>query len=360
MTIEQETLSNEDWKQLITRGLPILLLAGFGLVARTTSECHNVLNYIGVHTSWMPSLSFASLVWLWWVCVLSLLWWLQSRGVALLQLSLRSVLINICVAVLLAVTHMALLQFFVEKTVPLWPEWGHTYLTRGCITGERFSQDLFTYGVLLVISFAVFQQMLSRRSLLRRIALEQELTAAQLQALQSQLEPHFLFNALNAIQSLVDLRRPEQASEALVHLNAILRSSLRRTTPEKVALSEELHVVQSYLAIQQIRFADRIQVRFDTGPEVMHSLVPNFILQPLVENAIHHGLAPKLGGGIIETSAHRRGEMLCLRVADDGVGHATQESKGHGIGLQNIRKRLGAPVSARISVLRDGKSEWRF
>ena len=215
MSNTDQNLSPEDWEQLTRRGLPILLLVVLGLVARTSSECQTVLAYIGVHTSWLPTFSFASIIWFWWVAVITLLWALQKRGLQVFRMSFTTISVHTGVAVLLAFCHLRIMQAFVTTTVPLWPEWGHAYLTRGCITGERFSHDLLTYGVLLAISLSIFHQLLTRRILLREIALEQQLTTAQLQALQTQVEPHFLFNALNAIQSLVDLKRCDQASEAL-------------------------------------------------------------------------------------------------------------------------------------------------
>ena len=98
--------------------------------------------------------------------------------------------------------------------------------------------------------------------------------------------------------------------------------------------------MQSYLALQQMRFSDRLQVRFNTGPELMQSLVPTFMLQPIVENAVHHGIEPMREGGIIETSVHREGSMLCFRVHDNGSSKASAATAGHGIGLHNLRQRL--------------------
>ena len=235
---------------------------------------------------------------------------------------------------------MSLLGSFVEHSGVLWPVWSQAHLARGCITGESFGQDLLIYSVLLLISSVIYHQLVSRRTQIQKLALERQLTSAQLQALQSQVQPHFLFNAHNAVLSLIDLGRNAEAAEALSHLNAILRSSLLRETPEKVPLAEELKTVRSYLALQQIRFSDRLQVRFDTSPEVMGTLVPNFLLQPLVENAVHHGIAPMREGGIIETSVHRKGTILCLRVHDNGSGQASSATAGHGIGLRNLRERL--------------------
>lgn len=336
----QNVLEQEDWARLRNRGLPLVLMIGFALIARTASECHTVLWFVGVHSPWLPTIVWASLVWLWWLVVVVGLWCFATYFGSVFQISWKALAAHSAGAVAIAFVHMSLLGSFVEHSGALWPVWSKAHLARGCITGESFGQDALIYGVLLLISSVIYHQLVSRRTQVQKLALERQLTSAQLQALQSQLQPHFLFNAQNAVLSLIDLGRNADAAEALSHLNAILRSSLLRDIPEKVPLAAELKIVQSYLALQQIRFSDRLQVRFNTSPEVMETLVPNFLLQPLVENAVHHGIAPKREGGIIETSAHREGTMLCVRVQDNGSGQASSATTGHGIGLRNLRERL--------------------
>jgi two-component system LytT family response regulator len=133
--------------------------------------------------------------------------------------------------------------------------------------------------------------------------------------------------------------RNKEAIKTMTHLSDILRATLQRKAPEKVQFAEELRIVESYLAIQQVRFAGRLEVKVDATDEAMDGLVPCF-LQPLVENAIQHGIAPKRQGGSIETCVKRVGDKLWMQVKDDGYGADSTSTKGHGIGLQNIKKRL--------------------
>ncbi len=339
-TISATALKHDDWKILRRRGIPLLLAAGVALAARTASECHTVLWFVGVHSTWPPTLWWGALVWLWWVSVVMGLWYLAFRHVPVFRLSWLSSAAHALAAASLAYLHLSLLGTFVAESSALWPVWSQAHLARGCITGESFSQDLLIYGVLLLLSSSVYQHLLSRRAHMEKLALERELTNAHLQALQRQVQPHFLFNAHNTVLSLIDLGRNAEAAEALSHLNAILRSALRHDAPNKIPFAEELKTVQSYLALQQIRFPDRLQVHFDVNANALETLVPNFLLQPIVENAIHHGIAPMLDGGLIETSVRREGEMLCLQVRDNGSGKMNAQQPGHGIGLRNLRNRL--------------------
>ena len=131
-------------------------------------------------------------------------------------------------AVAVAFVHMSLLCSFIEHSGVLWPVLSGAHLARGCVAGEYFGQDVVIYAVLLLISSLIYYQLVSRRTQLQKLSLEPQLTSAQLQALQSQVQPHFLSNAHNAVLSLIDLGRNPETAEALSHLNAILRSSLLR------------------------------------------------------------------------------------------------------------------------------------
>jgi sensor histidine kinase YesM len=202
-------------------------------------------------------------------------------------------------------------------------------------TLERFGVELAIYGFIGGICAFLHAQMQTQQ----KLEVERQLTQAQLKALQMQMQPHFLFNTLNAVNSLVDLGRNKEASQALGHLDTILRSTLRYGAPDKIPFAEELRMIESYLAIQKVRFANRLQVQIETTPEALEGLVPCFLLQPLVENAIHHGIAPMGAGGTVETSVKRVGDRLWMQIRDNGAGpgHA---SKGHGIGIRNTRERL--------------------
>ncbi len=173
----------------------------------------------------------------------------------------------------------------------------------------------------------------------RAAELEKQLAQAQLQALQMQLNPHFLFNTLHAISSLMH-KDVEAADRMIAQLGDLLRYTLESTNTQEVPLKQELDFLERYLEIEQTRFGDRLTVRMEIAPDTLEASVPNLILQPLVENAIHHGVAPHAKPGKIELHARRENETLRLEVTDNGTGLQDTKSSGMGIGLSNTRARL--------------------
>jgi signal transduction histidine kinase len=176
---------------------------------------------------------------------------------------------------------------------------------------------------------------------IRTSQLEAQLAQAQLQVLKMQLHPHFLFNTLHAISSLMH-KDLDLADRMIARLGELLRSSLENSGRQEVSLRQELDFVKPYLEIEQARLGPRLQVEMDIEPDVLDALVPNLILQPLIENAIRHGISVREKGGHIRVSARHEGDMLSLAVADDGPGlPATQPAeRPGGIGLANTRARL--------------------
>jgi len=165
------------------------------------------------------------------------------------------------------------------------------------------------------------------------------LSEAQLHALRAQLHPHFLFNTLNGVATL--MHRDVQAADTMItDLAELLRATLRHTGPHEIPLREELALLERYLAIVSRRFGDRLSVHFHVAVDVGEAFVPQFLLQPLVENALEHGIARQPGKGAVTIGANHVGEQLCLTVRDDGPGLYDGASLGHGIGLANTRARL--------------------
>jgi LytS/YehU family sensor histidine kinase len=206
---------------------------------------------------------------------------------------------------------------------------------------NRFGIEILLYGFVFAITGIIQFQFRAQRQTIRAVELERQLSTAHLQALQMQLEPHFLFNTLNAITTLVELGRQRQAAEMLAHLNSILKTTLQRAAPEKVPLFRELEIVENYLAIEQVRFADRLRLELKVDPNALDGLIPCFLLQPIVENAIRHGIAHCENEGFIEASARRDGNMLLLCVRDTGSTRSDRaQPGGYGIGLKNTRERL--------------------
>jgi hypothetical protein len=201
--------------------------------------------------------------------------------------------------------------------------------------------NLFSYAAVVAVTCAVdFHSWFVERRLAAS-RLEGELTAARLRALEMQLRPHFLFNTLHTVAALVRAGRNPDAVRTIAGLSDLLRAALRRDGAVEVPLRDELAFVERYLAIEQIRFQDRLEARIVADPAVLEALVPSLILQPLVENAIRHGVERRSAPGRITVAVGRRRETLVLRVEDSCGGDTPAGGNGgSGIGLSNTRARL--------------------
>jgi two-component sensor histidine kinase len=212
-----------------------------------------------------------------------------------------------------------------------------------------FHFNLLTYWSILGVSLALdyyrkYQERALRASQLelRTSQLKNQLAEAQLDALRMQLHPHFLFNTLNAIVVLVRKSSNEEAVRMLTGLSELLRHALENIATQEVLLKDEIEFLERYLEIEQVRYNDRLKVELKIDKETLDALVPNLILQPLVENAIRHGIGKRSTAGRLEVSARRENGRLHLEVRDDGPGLPVEWSKtvGKGIGLTNTRARL--------------------
>jgi two-component system LytT family sensor kinase len=170
----------------------------------------------------------------------------------------------------------------------------------------------------------------------QELELQQALATSELQALKSQLHPHFLFNTLQGISALIDTEK-ERAKTMVLKVSNLLRTALQCTSSDVISLDEELKFVGDYLSIEKMRLEDRLEVRWQIDPAARQLLVPQLIMQPLVENAIFHGVACCRGGGWIEISSRRAGDMLEIAIRNSVGG---KRRAGMGLGLQNVRARL--------------------
>jgi sensor histidine kinase YesM len=309
----------------------VIFAVAIALALATAAECQSVLH--------RPSLIYGAMLWLWWGCIASAMWKLSQRVPFASSFSVKAISIHLLVGSALGIVHL-LLMGSLGFTDPGWQSSPLSIWT-SMLNLNRFGMEVLLYGFLFGIIGTVQFQIRAQRDALKSMELQKQLSAAHLHALQMQLQPHFLFNTLNAITTLVEFGRQKEAVSMLSHLNAILRSTLQRTTPEKVPLSQELEMMENYLAIEQVRFADRLRVEIKVEPGALDGLVPCFLLQPIVENAIRHGIANCESDGLVEASAKREGSTLHLRVRDSGIGlSAAAPQNGHGIGLRNTRERL--------------------
>ncbi|MBI5383877.1 MAG: histidine kinase [Verrucomicrobia bacterium] len=204
---------------------------------------------------------------------------------------------------------------------------------------KTFHFNVLVYWIVVGLSSGLDYYRKFRERELRTIELEKRLAEARLQTLQTQLNPHFLFNTLNAIATLMH-RDVDAADRMLVRLSELLRFALDATDTQEVALRRELEFLSRYLEIEQIRFGDRLSVEHEIAPDTLDALVPNLILQPIVENAIRHGIERHAAKGRITLRAQRERDRLLLRVQDNGAGLRQQSRTHKGIGLANARERL--------------------
>lgn len=213
--------------------------------------------------------------------------------------------------------------------------------TQGVFLDLRAASDALVYWALVGVCQAITNYRSSQERERRAAELEVRFTRAKLQALRMQISPHFLFNTLNSIATLVYVD-PRAADEMLGDLSDLLRRSLD-SMDEEIPLAEELDFIGGYIGIEQKRFGERLRVERNVPDELMNALVPSLILQPLVENAIRHGIEPRRGPGLVSIEARRENEQLHLTVRDDGRGLPGGDPgipERHGIGLSNTRARL--------------------
>src|SRR5215204_951298 len=277
-----------------------------------------------------------------WFALSPLLLWLAAKFPFEANKWQRSVLVHVVASVVVAFFQQAIDTFLLTRL--------------GYPPGRQFQSFLEAYkyfifinlhlsiliywGVVGIKSAYSYYQKYRERELVTS-KLEARLATSRLQVLKMQLHPHFLFNTLNAISELI-YRDRESAERMIGDLSDLLRMSFENLEVQEIPLKQELEFLKKYLEIEQMRFHDRLRVEMEISPDTLDASVPNMILQPLVENAIKHGLAPRSTGGVIKIGAERNNGSLELSVADNGIGVPFNdvENLSEGVGLSNTRRRL--------------------
>lgn len=207
---------------------------------------------------------------------------------------------------------------------------------------QWLSFNALTYAIIVVGTTALDYHDAFRERGLRAARLEAQLALAQFQALRAQLHPHFLFNSLNTISALMH-KDVARADRVLARLGELLRLAIDTSAKPETRLIDEMEFVQRYLDIEQVRFGDRLDVRVELPAETYDALVPTMLLQPLVENAVRHGVAPHPGPGRVEIRVERRRSHLGIIIRDTGKGFGAEALRGghqEGVGLRTTRARL--------------------
>jgi two-component system LytT family sensor kinase len=256
--------------------------------------------------------------------------------------------------------HVAVAAMFTVYLRPFYPLPASTFkgATLGQLPGAIII-DTMAFGALLAIGSAYAARQRARQLDLRESRLEAALARAQLDALRLEIQPHFLFNTLNSVSALIRLKEHDNALRMLIGLSDLLRAAVDQPKDQLVALTSEIDFVKRYVDLQRVRFADRLDVRYEINEDCTGLAVPTFLLQPIVENALRHGAAPQAGRCHVEIGASADSGRLRLWVADDGVGlpHDFDLARHAGTGLSNIRSRLAQLYGAAATLeVRAGKA----
>jgi signal transduction histidine kinase len=315
-------------------GLIFLCWTLLGLVFSSQSYVYYAVR--GGDVRWLPTLTWVFAEWYSWAALSPFILWLARRFRIERGRWSRALTVHLMAGVLFSIIHAAL-QAAVNQ-LPLG--FGHAPRPFGelfkYLILENYSISLLTYWALVGMSHAAeyYRRYQDREALLAQ---------AQLRALKMQLQPHFLFNSLNSISALIDEDRTA-AIRMVARLGDFLRLTLKNSGDQETSLQQELEFLQSYLEIEMIRFEERLTVQMKIEPDTIRARVPNLILQPLVENAIRHGVSQGEDFGHIEIRAKRVNGTLHLQVEDDGPGLNESprmfNASAPGLGLANTKARL--------------------
>jgi signal transduction histidine kinase len=324
-------------------GLPLIVAVATALGIFSTFQAYN---YVSFFTERKPSfpllLGLNVTYWYAWAVLVPGILWLARRYPFGRNTWPRAVGVHVVGVIVATLLHAVLT---VTCRLPIASAFGGRLMTWSSAFQEQFflnfDWEMMTYWALVGFSHAFDFYRESQEQRVTAAQLEARLAEARLQSLQSQLHPHFLFNTLHTISALMH-RDTEAADAMLARLSDLLRLSLDRLGTQQVTLKEEMDFVQKYLEIERTRFGERLQVRVDIDPDTLDAAVPNLLLQPLVENALRHGIAQKVDGGVVEIKAAREAGQLSLLVRDTGPGlsAAKLSALNTGVGLANTRSRL--------------------
>ncbi len=283
-------------------------------------------------------LGFELFEWAMWGLVAPVIWRIDARWGFRVEAWPRALALHLVLAVAWFMVHNAIMV-----GPPNVPESGYLGMTFREAYTYRFVMRLPTavsvYAAIVAAGYWVWWMRGYHRREAQRAQLEAQLAAARLRALRMQLQPHFLFNTLHTIAGHVREGERDTAVDLIARLSRLLRRSLDEAERHEVPLGEEVELLAEYLALERARFGDALVTRFDIAPDVRDLAVPSLILQPLVENALRHGIGPREGPGELRIAARRDDGHLVLEVADDGVGYDPARA-GVGVGLANTRERL--------------------
>jgi signal transduction histidine kinase len=321
-------------------GLLFFVLTGIG-IARALQHVYVVDVYQRIQYSLWWHIPFNLFMWWNWFLFIPLMYWITLR----LVLERAKILHWIVVCFLLPIAIVVIRQAVASL------------ITISILADKRDFQVLFDWRLFnnpwIWLDFIVYFTILfgirvveyrrkNKLTELRFIQLQAQLAQSHLNALNSQLHPHFLFNTLNTISTFILKADNTEAERMLSLLNSFLKTTVFQSERQEITLEEELRFVKDYLEIEKVRFSDKLEVKEDVDGETLQAQVPNLLLQPIIENAIYHGIAPKTSNGIIQISSTKKDDHLFISVEDNGPGFMVEKKKKskEGVGLKITKERL--------------------
>jgi len=322
-----------DWKWIA------LIWTGVGLFDATQNVF--VMRSEGMHHAWAKLFVVLFISWLPWALATPLVVTVSRRFPPTRLKPFFIWPIHLCACGAVGLAHSAwnaaldkALNPWMNSELPLYlPLWRDKFL-------NGMLSYVVLYGAIVAISYVADSRARLARQSTETARLNEELSKAQLTALRRQIEPHFLFNTLNAISGLVREKRNDDAVNMIAGLSDFLRWTVKESNLQQVPLAEEMDFLQKYLDIQKVRFAERLRLRMDVPEDLLLARVPSLILQPIVENAIKHGIAKRSQGGEVAIAARRSNGTLSLIISNDGPPLPVAWRDQGGIGISNLRTRL--------------------
>jgi two-component system, LytTR family, sensor kinase len=338
--LEDDELDSRTRRALFLRHW--LLVFGISLVVASLASIAYYVNSIGekeMGVRWTEAFLIQAVHWILWASFYPLFFVLVRRFRSLaVYVAATPFIISLHAFIYLSLTYRLMLPMFKHMhgdSFDPFQSWSSFFWA---LFSLDFTYRVLGFSFLLAFSYALDYHQRYEDKALKSSRLEAQLAHAQLDALKMQLQPHFLFNTLNAISALLH-KDPEAADRMIARLGDFLRMTLENDGGHEVSLSQEMTFLNCYLAIERVRFEDRLTTQVRIAPDALPALVPNLILQPIVENAIRHGVGRAVGAGRIEIEAGRENGRLRLCVRDNGPGW-TEPANGDGVGIANTRRRL--------------------
>ncbi len=336
----------------------LMLFVALTIAALVVAFQHRYIIEVGTKTQYSLKwhIPFNLFYWWCWLLFFPAIYWSAKKVNSKRLKSLYWLVFYLLLPILLVLLHQVIAAVTISLALDI-PDL-NSLLYKRIVRNYWIWVDIFIYYTIMIGTTLFTYKNENKEDELKISQLRAQLINSQLNALKSQLHPHFLFNTLNTISTLILKGDNAESERMLSLLKNLLHTTVNSSDKQEITLEDELRFINHYLDIEKIRFKDKLNVYISVPDKLMQAAVPNFILQPIIENAIHHAIAQRVANGIIEITAESEDDKLRLIISDNGPGlrNDTLSNKKHGVGFKNTRERLAHLYDSKASFLLD-KSE---